>query len=123
MGLKMLEILRGDIWLFDPDPIRGKEVGTKLRPVLIMSNDSFNNGPAGLLIIVPLTTKEKKIPCHVLITPKDGGVKEACFAMSEQLRSISKERLITKWGHMNNKKVIRQIGEWIGSLLSLDEYY
>ena len=119
----MTEILRGDIWLFDPDPIRGREIGKKLRPAIIISNDSFNNGPAELLIIVPLTTKDKKIPCHVPITPKDGGVKEQCFAMCEQIRSISKERLVSKWGHARNPQIMRQISEWLGSLLSLDEYY
>jgi mRNA interferase MazF len=119
----MPEILRGDIWLFDPDPTRGREVGKKLRPAIVVSNNTFNNGPSGLLIIVPLTSKEKKIPCHVPIHPKDGGVKEACFAMCEQIQCISKERLISKWGHMRSPHILRQIGEWVGSLLSLDEYF
>jgi mRNA interferase MazF len=123
MAWAMNELLRGDIWLFDPDPIRGREIGKKLRPSLIVSNDTFNNGPAGLIIILPLTTKDKKIPCHVPIHPKDGGVKDHCFAMCEQIRCISKERLITKWGQMGNSEVMRQVAEWIGSLLSLDEYY
>ncbi|MBU6446412.1 MAG: type II toxin-antitoxin system PemK/MazF family toxin, partial [Verrucomicrobia bacterium] len=65
----------------------------------------------------------KKIPCHILIVPKDGGVKEPCFAMCEQLRCISKERLVSKWGHVQNPKILRQIGDWISSLLSLDEYH
>jgi mRNA interferase MazF len=119
----MLEILRGDIWLFDPDPIQGREIGKKLRPMIVVSNDTFNNGPSGLIIIVPLTSKDKKIPCHVPILPKDGGAKEPCFAMCEQIRCISKERLVSKWGHVRSPHILRQIGEWIGSLLSLDEYF
>ena len=119
----MTEILRGDVWLFDPDPIRGREVGKKLRPAIIISNDTFNNGPSGLLIVVPLTTKDKKIPCHISILPKDGGVKERCFAMCEQIRCISRERLISRWGHIHNPKILKYIAEWLGSLLSLDEYY
>ena len=118
----MLEILRGDVWLFDPDPTRGREIGKKLRPGIIISNDSFNMGPFNLLIIIPLTTKNKKIPCHVPISPKDGGVKEHCFAMSEQIRCISKERLISKWGHIHNSQVLQQISEWLRDLLSIDEY-
>jgi len=69
----MSEILRGDVWVFDPEPTRGREIGKKLRPAIIISNDTFNNGPAGLVIILPLTTKYKKIPCHITILPKDGG--------------------------------------------------
>jgi mRNA interferase MazF len=116
------EILRGDVWLFDPEPTRGREIGKKLRPAIILSNNTFNNGPSDLLIIVPLTSKNKNIPCHILITPKDGGVKEQSFAMCEQIRSISKERLVTKWGLVRNPVILQQIGEWLGSLLSLDEY-
>ena len=123
MDWKMIEILRGDIWLFDPEPTRGREIGKKLRPTIIVSNNTFNNGPAGLLIIIPLTSKDKKIPCHVPIFPKDGSVKEHCFAMCEQIRCISKERLVSKWGRMHNPNTLRQIAEWLGSLLSLDEYF
>ena len=119
----MSEVLRGDVWLFDPEPTRGREIGKKLRPAIIVSNDTFNNGPAGLLMIVPLTSKDKKIPCHVPILLKDGGVKERSFAICEQIRCVSKERLVSKWGHVNNPDVLRQISEWIGSLLSLDEYF
>jgi mRNA interferase MazF len=118
----MHEISRGDVWLFDPEPTRGREIGKKLRPAIIISNDTFNNGPSGLLIIIPLTSKDKKIPCHVLIHPKDGGVKEHCFAMCEQIRCISKERLVSKWGSIRSPHILRQIAEWLSSLLSLDEY-
>lgn len=118
----MSEILRGDIWLFDPEPTHGREIGKKLRPIIIASNNIFNNGPSGLLIVIPLTTKDRKISCHVPICPKDGGVKEQSFAMCEQIRCISKERLVSKWGHMHNLSVMRQIAEWLNSLLSLDDY-
>ena len=119
-GWTMSEILRGDVWLFDPDPIKGREIGKKLRPAIVISNDLFNNGPSGLLIVIPLTTKDKKIPCHIALHPKDGGVKELCFAMCEQIRCISKERLITRWGHIKNPNVLRQLAEWLATLLSID---
>jgi mRNA interferase MazF len=122
MVWKMTEILRGDVWLFNPEPTIGREIGKKLRPAIVLSNDTFNNGPSGLVIIVPLTTKDKKIPCHILISVKDGGVKESCYAVCEQIRSISKERLISKWGHMRNSDVLRQMSEWLAALLSIDEY-
>jgi mRNA interferase MazF len=119
----MSEILRGDIWIFNPEPIRGNEIGKKFRPTLVISNNVFNNGPAGLIVVVPLTTKNKKILCHVPIHPKDGGVKELSFAMCEQIRCISKNRLIEKWGHIRNQAVLYRVGEWISSLLSLDDYF
>lgn len=118
----MDKILRGDIWVFNPEPTRGNEIGKKLRPAIVISNNTFNNGPAGLVIVIPLTSKNKKIPCHISIHPRDGGVKECSFAMCEQIRCISKTRLIEKWGHMRNPSTLRQLAEWVASLLSLDEY-
>ena len=62
----MSEFLRGDIWFFNPDPTLGREQ-KKLRPCLILSVDTYNNGPAELLIVLPLTTQKKSIPCHIEI--------------------------------------------------------
>lgn len=63
---------RGDVWLADLDPIRGHEQAGR-RPCLIISTDLFNNGPAGLVMIVPLTTRARNIPTHVAVTPPEAG--------------------------------------------------
>ncbi|MGI9860891.1 type II toxin-antitoxin system PemK/MazF family toxin [Moorella naiadis] len=68
------------------------------RPALIISVDLFNYGPAGLVVAIPLTTRDKGIPFHVKIVPPEGGVKSTSFIKCEDLRSIGKERLIEKWG-------------------------
>lgn len=85
------EFHRGDIWFFDPDPTRGREQ-KKLRPCLILSVDIYNNGPADLLVILPLTTKKKSIPCHLEI--KAEGLSQTSYVMCDQIRCISKERLV-----------------------------
>jgi len=118
----MTKVMRGDIWLFNPDPVRGREIGKKLRPGLIISTNIFNNGPSELVIIVPLTSKEKQIYSHVLILPENGGIKTKSFAMCEQIRSISKERLVTKWGTIENHGILREITGWIADLLQI-EYF
>ncbi|GEA15469.1 mRNA interferase [Moorella sp. E308F] len=92
-----IEPCRGEIWLVDLNPGRGHEqIGT--RPALIISVDLFNHGPAGLVVVVPLTTRQKGIPFHVKIEPPEGGVKNVSFIKCEDVRSITKERLIEKWG-------------------------
>ena len=88
---------RGEIWLVDLDPTRGHEQAGR-RPGLVLSVDSFNQGPAGLVVIVPVTTKAKGISLHVEITPPDGGVKQVSFAKCEDVRSVSKQRLSTRLG-------------------------
>lgn len=84
---------RGEIWFFDPDPTRGREQ-RKTRPCLILSVDMYNNGPADLLIILPLTTKKKSIPSHIEV--KLPGQKDLSYIMCDQIRCISKERLLIK---------------------------
>lgn len=55
---------RGEIWLVDLSPVRGHEPAGR-RPALVISVDEFNHGPAGLVHVIPLTTKERGIPLHV----------------------------------------------------------
>jgi len=40
------------MWLADLDPTRGHEQAGR-RPVLVVSDDIFNRGPADLVIILP----------------------------------------------------------------------
>src|SRR5690242_13598372 len=84
------EFHRGDIWFFDPDPTRGREQ-KKARPCLILSVDVYNNGPAELLIVIPMTSQKKSIPCHIEV--KTAGLGRASYIMCDQIRCISKERL------------------------------
>ncbi len=88
---------RGEIWLVNLNPVRGHEQA-RIRPGLILSEDIFNSGPAGLVVVLPIVTKNKNIPLHVVISPSEGGVKETSFIKCEDIRSISIERLVSKLG-------------------------
>lgn len=91
---------RGEIWLADFEPVVGHEQGRQ-RPALVISNDQFNNGPAGLVIVVPLTTTERsQMPLRVLIDPPEGGLRERSWVLCEAVRSISTTRLVGNepWG-------------------------
>jgi mRNA interferase MazF len=109
--------IRGDVWLADLDPTRGREQAGK-RPVLIVSTDRFNQGPAELVVVVPITSKGKGIPWHVRITPPDGGVKTASHAMCEMVRCISRERLVKKWGAASDETMFA-VDERLRILLEL----
>ncbi|HAU32060.1 MAG: mRNA interferase [Desulfotomaculum sp. 46_296] len=109
--------LRGEIWFVDLNPIRGHEQAGK-RPALIVSVDLFNSGPAGLIVILPLTTKEKGIPFHVEICPPEGGLKEKSFVKCEDIRSVSRERLLLRIG-MVSLATIEAIEDRIRILLNL----
>jgi mRNA interferase MazF len=88
---------RGETWFVDLNPARGHEQAGK-RPALVVSVDLFNSGPAGLVVVLPMTTKEKGIPFHVGIYPPEGGLKEQSLIKCEDIRSISKDRLLSRIG-------------------------
>ena len=93
----MSNALRGEVWSVELDPTRGREQQGK-RPALIVSTNGFNKSPADLVVLIPITSKGKGIPWHVEIDPPQGGVKTKSFIMCEAVRSVSKERLVQRWG-------------------------
>ena len=97
---------RGEIWYCDLSPTQGHEQDGK-RPVLVVSVDQFNHGPATLVVVVPITTRDKGIPLHVPITPPDGGVKKPSFAMCEMVRSVTTERLDNCLGAVKRETLAR----------------
>ncbi len=101
----MAQITRGEIWLVDLNPSKGHEQAGK-RPCLIISVDLFNQGAAGLVVVLPITSKEKSIPFHVEIAPNNGGLKVKSFIKCEDVRSISVERLDKCWGTVSSDILI-----------------
>lgn len=101
----------------DLDPVRGPEQGGR-RPVVVMSADTFNAGPGNLVYVVPLTTRDRGILCHVRISPPDGGLRKPSVARTDSLRSVARERLEVRWGVLE-PTTMDQIEFWLRSLLEL----
>ena len=79
------------------NPTRGHEqAGT--RPALVLSVDAFNHGPAGLVVVLPVTSRAKGIPWHVVLEPPEGGVTVRSFVKCEDIQSVSQERLLRRLG-------------------------
>ena len=108
---------RGEIWLADLDATRGREQAGR-RPVLVLSVDGFNMGPADLVIIAPLTTKLRGIRSHVEVDPPEGGVRKPSAVLCEAVRSISKHRLVQPWGTLEGR-TIERIEDCLRILLGL----
>ena len=88
---------RGEIWRVDLNPTRGHEQAG-VRPALVVSVDTFNHGPADLVVVLPVTSTLRGIPLHVEISPPEGGVRRRSFIKCEDIRSVAKERLVDRWG-------------------------
>lgn len=110
-------MLRGEVWLVNFDPTRGREQAGK-RPALVVSTNGFNKSPADLVVVIPITSKEKKIPWHVPIQPPEGGVKTKSFIMCESVRSVSKERMVERWGTVSTL-ILNEVDDRLQILLDL----
>ncbi len=93
----MPDILYGDIWYGGLDPTIGHEQAGE-RPLLIVSISSFNNSPAGLVVVLPITTRLRGIPWHVSVLPPEGGLTRPSAILCEALRSVSRSRLRYRMG-------------------------
>lgn len=93
----MTQPSRGEIWLADLNPTRGREQAGQ-RPLLIVSEDIFNHGPADLVIICPLTSTLRRIPAHIRVTPPEGGLRMPSAILCDAVRTIAKTRLSHRWG-------------------------
>lgn len=115
--MSLLEPRRGEVWLVDLNPVRGHEQAG-LRPGLIVSVDLFNLGPAGLVVIIPFTTRAKGIPFHVPVKPPEGGLRETSFIKCEDIRSASIERLSARLGSVS-REVMAEVDDRLRILLDL----
>jgi mRNA interferase MazF len=89
-------VLRGDIWLSRLDPTVGSEI-QKTRPCLIVSPDLMNRHLRSVTVM-PLTSGSRWEPFRL---PIQLGGKEG-FLLGDQLRTLSKMRLIKKVGQADS---------------------
>lgn len=94
----MADPKRGEVWMTDLTPARGHEQdGT--RPAMILSVDPFNSSKAGLVAVLPITSKKKySLPAHIPINPPEGGLTLPSVILCDQMRTVSKDRLIRLMG-------------------------
>jgi mRNA interferase MazF len=96
---------RGEVWLADLDPTRGHEQAGR-RPVLVISHDIFNRGPAELVIVLPMTSHLRNVPSHIRVSPPEGGLKTASAILCEGIRSVARQRLVTRWGAVRRRTMV-----------------
>ena len=98
-----LQIRRGDIYYADLSPVVGSEQGG-LRPVLIIQND-VGNKYSPTVIAAAITSKMSKthLPTHIDIYAEKVGLQKDSVVLLEQIRTIDKQRLKEKMGHLDER--------------------
>lgn len=90
-------IKRGDVYMADLSPVIDSEQGG-IRAVLILQND-IGNLHSPTTIVAAMTTQQKKnLPTHVVVDVQ--GLENTILL--EQLRTISKTRLLKYMGHLDD---------------------
>jgi mRNA interferase MazF len=76
--------------------VRRQQAGR--RPALVVSDNALNSGRRGLVVVIPVTGTVRGLPTHIPVIPPEGGLTKPSVIMTEQVRSVSKARLGTRYG-------------------------
>ena len=102
-----MEVVRGDIFIADLDPVMGSEQGG-VRPVLIVQNDRGNRfSPTVICAAMTSRLGKNDLPTHVWIAAQESGLKRDSLVLCEQIRTLEKRRLRTKAGHIQGLSLRR----------------
>ena len=100
-------VRRGDIYYADLSPVVGSEQGG-LRPVLIIQNDVGNRySPTVTAAAITSKTGKTKLPTHIDVThgaenSQSLGLARDSVILLEQVRTIDKQRLKERMGHLDD---------------------
>ena len=101
------------------DPVVGTEQkGT--RPVLIVSNEEFNQTIPNITIVPLTSTRRHLYPSEVLLSKGKAGQPVESIIMAHQIRTISKKRLGRLLGHLDDLQIRDEIHRAIKEHLDME---
>lgn len=108
-----MTVKRGDIYYADLSPVVGSEQGG-LRPVLIVQNDVGNKySPTVIAAAITSQIGKTRLPTHIDVTADRFGLSKDSVILLEQIRTIDKQRLKEKMGHLDDS-VMKRVNDAIG---------
>lgn len=110
-------IWRGEVYNVDLGQPVGHEPAFR-RPAVVVSVDILNNGPGGLVVVVPITNAGYDLRSHVELEPEAGGLNHTSYARCDQLRVVSVERLSSRQGMISPDR-LRAIDQALRFVLDL----
>ncbi|WP_204014187.1 type II toxin-antitoxin system PemK/MazF family toxin [Sphaerimonospora thailandensis] len=110
-----MRVKQGEIWFADYGEPVGREQGYP-RPALIVSNDDFHAAGFGLVIAVPLTTRNRGWTNHIEVPTGATGLRKTSWAMVQQVRSLSPMRFEYRLGQAPTEvvgEVLHVLGQMV----------
>src|SRR4030043_351304 len=101
------------------DPVAGAEQkGT--RPVLIASNEEYNQVMPNVTVLPLTSTKRRLYPSEVFLPKGKAGQSLVSIVMAHQIRTISKQRLRSLVGYVEDQQLRHEVCEALKEHLDLD---
>lgn len=98
---------RGDIYLVHFDPSVGHEI-QKTRPALIVQNDISNQySPTTIVAAISSHFADPPSPREVVIEPAESGLPKRSAIVLNQIRSVDRQRLAKRLGHLSEQQMLR----------------
>lgn len=110
-------LVRGSVVWVDLDPTRGHEQ-RGVRPALVVSSRLYLSSVRGLVMVVPVTTVSRGWPHHVRLGGDTSGLSRPSFAMTEQPRTISRDRVQRYSGSVEDGTLV-EIDMWLRDFMGL----
>ena len=115
-----MTVKRGDIYYADLSPVVGSEQGG-LRPVLIVQNDVGNKySPTVIAAAITSQIGKNRMPTHIEVLADHFGLAKDSVILLEQIRTIDKQRLKEKMGHLDDS-IMKKVNDAIGVSFGLGE--
>jgi mRNA interferase MazF len=109
----MPDLAPGDVVWVVPDTAVGREQSGR-RPALVVAGADYLKLIDSLAVVVPLTSVDRGWPNHI---PVSGAVlPSASWAMTEQVRTISRDRIVGTAGRAD-AETLRAVRGWIRDFL------
>jgi mRNA interferase MazF len=102
------------------DPARGSEQRGR-RPVLVVSNEEFNQAVPNLTVLPLTTTPRRLYPSEVFLPRGVAGQPMDSIIMAHQMRTISKERLGDPLGYLEDPSLRSAVEQAIREHFDLDQ--
>lgn len=111
----MPDLRYGQIVWVNLSPVVGSEQAGHRPAVVICGNDYLATVP-NIVIVVPVTTRDRGLPNHVRLDAVPGLARVPSFAMTEQPRALDRRR-ITKVGGMVDEETMASVRVWLRDFL------
>lgn len=102
------------VWV-NLDPTVGREQAGR-RPAVVVASAGYLRAVTELAIVVPATTTHRGWPQHVRLTGPALALPQPTFAMTEQPRTISRRRIATAAGKIDDE-CLGAIRRWLDDFL------